>query len=197
MADVGRRPFFTAQHSGAKIINHVLFACYYWCVEPSTDTITWQAYEHEPLSHEADWFWALGIITVAAAATSIILGNVLFGLLLLIAGGVLAMLARREQQLSTFILSSKGLTIDGTRYPLKDLLGFSIKEYESPDLETGEVSTSALLLIDTPRFMTPDLAIPIVGVNPETVYLWLTEHEVPEKELNESLALKVLTFFGF
>ena len=167
-------------------------------MEPSIDTsnaiITWQAYEHEPLSHEADWFWALGIITVASAATAVILGNFLFGLLLLIAGAVLGMLARREPQMSTFILNNKGLSVNGVRYPLKDLLGFCIKEYEASE---EEPEPYALLLIDTPRFMTPDLVIPLKGVNPETVYLWLKANEVPEAELNESLALKVLTFFGF
>ena len=163
-------------------------------MEPGTETITWQAYEHEPLSHEADWFWALGIITVAASATSVIMGNILFALLLLIAGGMLGMLARREPRLSTFSLNNKGLTVDDTRYPLKDLLGFSIKEYVSSN---PEQELPALLLIDTPRFMTPDLVIPIVGVNPETVYLWLMERGVPEQDLRESLALKVLAFFGF
>lgn len=160
-------------------------------INMDTEKITWQEYEHQPLEREADWFWALGIIAVTSAVTAFILENVLFGILILLAGGTIGILARREPSLVTFTLDRDGLSVNGTLYPMKDLRAFWISESETAD------NNEFLLLIDTPRFMTPDLAIPITQVNPETVHMWFISNEIPEQELRESFALKFLEIFGF
>ena len=154
------------------------------------ERITWQGYEHQPLEKSTDWFWALGIFAVASAATAVILGNVLFGILIITAGVTMSLLAQREHRLVTFSLDKRGLHIDDIDYPLEHLNAYWIRE------PLDDVSTP-LLLIDTPRVMTPDLAIPLTDVNPESVHMWFAERGVPEIELRESFSLKVLEFFGF
>ena len=158
-------------------------------MEPQeTQRIEWSALEHQSLSHSADWFWALGILAVASALTAIILGDVLFGLLLIVGGISIAILARKEARTVNFSLHKKGLSINDTLYPVDHLKAFNILENEYDE---------ALLLIDTPRFMTPDLVIPLAGVDPNKVHDWFTAHEIPQKELRESFSLKLLEFFGF
>ena len=153
-------------------------------------SIEWHAYEHQPLERSADWFWALGIMSVASAVTAIILGDILFGILLIIAGISISVLAKREHKIVAFSLHKRGLSINATLYPINHLRAFRIIE----DDENGE----SLLLIDTPRFMTPDLVIPLEEVDIAAVEKWFISHEIPErKELRESLALKFLEFFGF
>lgn len=153
----------------------------------TTERIEWHALEHQPLAHSADWFWALGIISAGSALAAIILGNILFGLLLVIAGFSIAILAKREPRTISFALHKRGLSIDDTLYPIDHLKAFNILEKE------GET----LLLIDTPRFMTPDLVISLEGIDHTKVHTWFIDHQVPEKELRESFSLKFLEFFGF
>lgn len=159
------------------------------------ESLTWQAHEHRPLEHGSDWFWALGIFSALSAVAAFILSNPLFGILILLAAGVMGILARREPPIHTFTLDKRGLSIDNDLYAIKDLRSFNIVAVET-DVES-EYSEEYLLLVDTPRFLTPDLVIPIVDVNPETVYLWFTEHEIPAADLRESVALKILELFGF
>lgn len=155
--------------------------------QETSGQIEWHALEHQPLAHSTDWFWALGIISVASALTAIILGNILFGLLLIIAGLSIAILARREPRTILFTLHKRGLSIDDTLYPIDHLKAFWILEKED----------EILLLIDTPRFMTPDLVISLEHTDPHQVHEWFTAREIPEKELRESFSLKFLEFFGF
>lgn len=155
--------------------------------ETQPKPIEWSGYEHQPLEKSSDWFWALGIVAVAAAAASIILGNVLFGILILVAAVAISILAKRDAKLVTFSLSKKGLTIDGVLYPTDHLTAFWIA-----DTEKG-----SLLLIDTPRFMTPDLVIPLEDVDVVPIKEWFTARNIEEKELRESFSLKFLEFFGF
>ncbi|HET8581533.1 MAG TPA: hypothetical protein VFL98_03675 [Candidatus Paceibacterota bacterium] len=154
-------------------------------------TIRWEAIEHQPLDKSADWFWALGIIAAAAAATAVILGDTLFGILIIAAAFTMAILAKREQKTVVFALTRRGLSIDGVHYPPDHLHAFWISE------PAEDADEAPLLLVDTPRFMTPDLVIPLVGVDPRDVHAWFVAHEIPEKPLTESLALAVLEFFGF
>lgn len=157
-------------------------------MEPQQEyTIEWRAYEHRPLDHSPDWFWALGIVALAGAATSIILGNILFGILIFMAGVAIGTLALKSTRESRFVLGARYLLIDDIRYSLKDLRAFWIDENRD----------EPLLLIDTPRFMAPDLVIPLRDVNHESVRDWFLERNIPQKELHESVALKVLETIGF
>lgn len=152
------------------------------------DTIRWHALEHQSLPKSTDWFWALGIIAVGAAATSIILGNILFGVLILAASLAIGIMATQEPDEIIFELGARHLTVGETRYKLEELHAFWISDENKGD---------PLLLVDTPRIMAPDLVIPLDGADPHAVRQWFIEREVPEKELHESFALKVLELFGF
>jgi len=157
-------------------------------MEPQAEKrIEWHAHEHYPFEHSADWFWALGIIAIASTATAIIFGNILFGILILMAGIAMGILARKTPYESHFILTPRALIIDSAKYAVSDLKAFWIHE----DRETP------LLLVDTPRFMTPDLVIPLNGVNHEAVREWFLAHNIPQKELHEGFALKLLETLGF
>ena len=48
------------------------------------DLFSWQTKEYVYQHKSADWYWALGIITVSFAAAAFILNNRLFGILILI-----------------------------------------------------------------------------------------------------------------
>jgi len=47
--------------------------------------IEWDAHEYEHRERSPDWFWAVGIISVSVAVAAVIFGNIIFGILVIIA----------------------------------------------------------------------------------------------------------------
>lgn len=148
--------------------------------------LRWSAYEHEHLERGSDWFWALGIIAVSAALTSILLGNVLFAVLIVVAAATIGLIANHPPQLHEFELTEAGIRTGVTMHPYENIISFWVDE------EPQE----PVLLVDTIAFMAPNLVIPLGETKPDAVREFLREYaeEVPMKE---PLAHKVMEFFGF
>ena len=153
--------------------------------EASSQPIRWSAYEHEHIERGSDWFWALGIIAVSAALTSILFADVLFALLIVLAAVVIGMMAQRPPSLHEFELSNRGIKVGDTMHSYEEIISFWVEE-------EGE---HPLLLIDTIKFMSPNLIIPIEGVEPSHVREFLYER-VQEVPMQEPLPHKILEFFG-
>lgn len=153
---------------------------------PQRIVLNWSAYEHKHVPRGRDWFWALGIIAVSAALTSILFHNILFAVLILVAAGLLGMLANVPPDLVRFELSDRGIRIGDTLHRFEEIISFWVEE------EGGE---HPLLLVDTTKFMAPNLIIPLENIDPHAVRAYLREHaeEVPMKE---PIAHKILEFFG-
>jgi hypothetical protein len=151
-----------------------------------TVTLRWNAYEHEHVERGTEWFWALGVAAVCAALTAILLSNILFAILLLVAACTIALLARHAPEVSTFEISTKGVRVDNVLHRYDEIISFWVED---------EHDGHPLLLIDTVKFLSPNLIIPIHDIDPGLVRAYLKEHsdEVPMKE---PLAHKVLEFFG-
>ena len=148
--------------------------------------LRWSAYEHEHVERGSDWYWALGIIAVSAALTSILFHDVLFAILILAAAFILGLLANVPPDLVRFEISDRGLRVGDTLHRYDEIISFWVEDERGPH---------PLLLVDTTKPLAPNLIIPIHGINPHTVRLYLREHaeEVPMKE---PFAHKLLEFFG-
>jgi len=154
----------------------------------SSEVMRWEAYEHKHVERGSDWFWALGIIAASTAITAIIFANILFAILIVIAAITLGLLATREPKLFTFELSARGIRAGSHVFPFSSIRAFWIEEEDRDE---------PILLVDTDRIMAPDLVIPLPpSVNPQEVRSFLLEH-TEEKELHESIPLRILEFFGF
>ena len=57
------------------------------------EKIEWQMPEYNEKERNNDWFWALGIIVVAASITSIIFSNYFFAILIVLSGFLIALFA--------------------------------------------------------------------------------------------------------
>lgn len=150
-------------------------------------TLSWRAREHEHIHRESDWYWALGIIAVCCALTSVIFSNILFALLIVIGAITLGLVARREIEEVQFVLNEKGLFVGEEFYSFKEMQGFWIEEG----------AEEARLLVDTPRWMAPDTIVPIHPEDVEAIRSFFQTAGVKEKEMYEPFAYRVLEFFGF
>lgn len=148
--------------------------------------LRWSAYEHEHIERGSDWYWALGVGAVSIAITAIILHDVLFGVLVILAAVTLGLLAQSPPDLSHFEISERGIRINDGMHHWDHVISFWVEE---------DHDDRPLLLVDTTKFMSPNLIIPIEGVDPSAVRGFLKEH-AKEVHMKEPLAHKILEFLG-
>ncbi|MFO0718625.1 MAG: hypothetical protein U0522_01175 [Candidatus Paceibacterota bacterium] len=148
--------------------------------------LEWEALEHHHEEKSNDWFWAVGIIAISIALASIIWGNLLFGILILIATFSLVLHAVRQPKIHKVKIDSRGVTIDNFHYPYKSLDSFWINENENPPV----------LLLKSQRFFLPLLVIRLDTVHPEDIREYLQE-VLYEDEMHEPFFQKLAEYFGF
>lgn len=146
----------------------------------------WQTSEYEEKERHPDWFWSVGILTVAIAATSIILNNVLFALIILLGGFSLTIYAIRKPKKIDVALNEKGVLLDKLFYPYYTLESFWIEEHE----------THPRILIKSQKLLMPYLVINIEEVEPEKVRKYLVRH-IHEVFHSESIFHRILERLGF
>ncbi len=149
--------------------------------------ILWEAYEHHHDEKHSDWFWILGIMTLASAVASILLGNTLLGVLILIAGAVIAILATREPKIISYAVTQRGIRIDDRLYPYTTLDSFYIDE----DAQFGPQ-----LLIKSEKMFMPLLILPLPEDAQEDIED-IIAGRLPEEHIEEPFAHKLLEFFKF
>lgn len=152
----------------------------------SSAPIRWRAYEHEHVERTSDWYWALGVFAVCTALISAIFGNILFAILILVAAATLGILAQSPPPLVEFELSDRGIKIGDTMHRYEEVISFWVEDHDADP---------PILLVDTIKWMSPNLVIPLHGADAKLVRAYLSERtdEVPMKE---PVWHKILEFFG-
>jgi len=81
----------------------------------------WDAPEYEHKERSSDWFWAVGIVSFSIAIASVILGNIIFGILILVSAFSLSLFVNREPETVHVVVDEKGITKGRLRYPYPSL----------------------------------------------------------------------------
>ena len=149
----------------------------------------WEGRERDHSPKSADWYWALGIIGVAAAIASILFGNYLLAVLVVVAAAALALHAAKEPPVHRFRLVEQGLVIGDDLHPFERMLSFSV-------LEDVEGELPPLLSIKTESWLSPHLVIPLAGVDADAVYAYFLHH-VDENEHKHTFVDVVAGWLGF
>lgn len=150
------------------------------------ESLVWSApeYTHHPRS--VDWFWGLGLIVLLASGVAIYLGNALFAIVLILAGGILALFAVRPPQEIQYALTPEGVLAGDTLYPFPSLKAYSV---------TDGVRYEKIILVSKRRLM-PYIVIPVVGYPAETIREFLQEY-LPEEERAEPWVYLLAERLGF
>lgn len=156
-------------------------------MEPTPRSITWEAPEHHHVEKGNDWFFALAIIIVALIIVAILFDDVLFALLIGLAGGALAVAGAKRPSIIPYAVTVRGVKIDDRLYPLPTLDSYCIDE-EDP--------RGPQLLIKSNKKLMPLMVIPIPLAHIDDIDSILKE-KLDEEELEESLFVKILELFGF
>lgn len=149
--------------------------------------VSWRCYEHVHVERGRDWYWALGIVAVSGALTSILLSNVLFGLIILLAGLILGILASQPPELTTISIYEKGFMVGDIRYRWEDVLSFWVDDEHE----------HSRLLIDTTKLLSPNLIIPLADdIDPDVLREVLRQF-TDEQFLQEPFSHKLVELLGF
>lgn len=158
--------------------------------ESSSPTLAWSAYEHEHRERSPEWFWTVGIIAVAAALAALILGNALFGVLIIISAFLLALFAAKQPDLVSFEINDKGIRIDKTLYPYRTLDSFSVTHQDE------ENHPAPKLLVQSQKALMPLLVIPLTDdIDTEALHDYLLQF-MKEEEHREPISQRLLELIG-
>lgn len=149
------------------------------------EPIIWEALEYEHKEKNPDWFWAVGILALSGSITAFIVGNVLFGIFIIIAGFALIFFGMRPPERVHYEIGNKNLKIGEYKYPWDTLVAFHI--------ETEEKDA---ILIESNRPFMPIITLPLPDVSIEHLHEVLTMH-LPDKVIKEPFTEKVMHYFGF
>ena len=143
--------------------------CYHTYNMPRAPIFEWEGDDYAFEEKGSDWYWALGIISVAAIIAAILFGNFLLAVVILTGAGALALQAAKRGTHHHFALVDDGLMIDDRLYPYDTMLHFSILEYLDAELPPA-------LSIKTRSLLAPHLLVPLSGVDPDELYEYLLLH---------------------
>ncbi len=113
--------------------------------------IEWSALEYSRKEHSTDWYWAVGLITLAIIVATIWTKSYLFALFILISSASLILFSLRHPQEVIFSIETKGLRMGRDNYPWEKIKGFNIRKREEQNK----------LLIEIDKYFLPVYTIPV------------------------------------
>ena len=150
-------------------------------------SIYWEAPEHIHVEKTGDWYWILGIIAIAGSVVSIIFGNILFSIVIILSATVMMLYAHHPPRIINFKISGRGIRVDDTLYPYSTLESFFIDE----DHRHGPQ-----LIVKPKKLLSQFLIIPIPEENSDEIETILAPR-IPEEHLEEPFSYRLLEILGF
>lgn len=148
--------------------------------------ISWNAPEHYYVEKKPDWYWAVGVITLALAAVAFIFSNSITGIFVIVAAIALVLHASRPPHIIAYDITDRGIVANGVLYPFLTLESFWIPHDEFPPK----------LIIKSRKVFMPLIIILIDEVDPEHVREVMLTY-IAETEHHEPVLKHILERFGF
>ena len=149
--------------------------------------VEWDAHEYEHKERSSDWFWAVGIIAFAIAIISVIFGNIIFAILILVGAFALSLFANRPPEITHVIVNEIGVARGKVLYPYSTLVSFWI-DMEHPHKK---------IILRSEKMFMPLIIVPLNDeVNADELHEKLSQflseefHSLPFVE-------RMLEYFGF
>lgn len=157
-------------------------------IHDKTKKMQWNAMEHEHRERKPDWFWGIGIATVAGIVISAITKNFLLAFLILVAGVLFILFSFEKPKSISVEISEEGIKIDKSLFRFETLKSFWL--YTS-------AGGRLMLSLTSSRPFLPIFTVPLAEtVDPVILRTELLKH-IPEEERQESFADKLAEKIGF
>jgi len=149
--------------------------------------ISWDAPTHIYTEKNSDWYWSVGIITLAIAAVCFIFAQIITGIFVILAAVALVLHASKRPKVVHHEINDRGVVVDDILYPFLSLNSFWI-----PHDQQGP----AKLLMRSRKTFMPLIIILIEEVDPEKVREVLLKY-IAETEHHQQFLHHVLEGLGF
>ena len=149
--------------------------------------LSWNVVEAPPVKKSVDWFWAVGIIIISLAVISMVFGNPLFGVFLIVVLFTLIVISHKRPQTVHYVFTKDGLFEGDRFFPYTNIKSFYVDEthYMMPTL-----------LIEIKRWFLPIVSISIPeSIQPSSVRMHMRTY-VMERELKEPVFHHLFEIFG-
>lgn len=146
----------------------------------------WKAPEYEFRKKTADWFWIVGIITIAIIFVGIVLKNILLAVLALVGGFSLFLYSVKKPRRISFALTPRGVAIGDKIYDYENLKCFWLN-YDPPIKKE--------LLIESKKTFVPHMTIMLGEQNPNEIRNYLLKF-LKEEKIEESLITTISRLIG-
>ncbi len=154
--------------------------------KPVPFRIEWDAPEYEHKERSQDWFWAVGIISLSIVLASIIFGNFILGILIIVSVFALAIFINRPPENVHVIVDERGITRDKVHYPYSTL--------ESYWLDSDH--PHAKIILHSQKLFMPLIIIPTGDMDAERLDTTLAQF-LPERYHSLPFVEKVIEALGF
>lgn len=148
--------------------------------------ISWTTPSRIFIPKTVDWYWIVSIIAVTISIISIILNNIIFAILTIIATFVSFLNAHKIPKNIDIIINTKGIKVDNKIY--------FYNEIESFWIEDGNLHPR--IILKSKSLLSPLITILLHEEDVDEVREYLRDH-LNEEYLNEHLLEKIFIYFGF
>jgi hypothetical protein len=148
----------------------------------------WTTPEYAQRHRTADWYWAVAIIAISAAAASILLGNVLFAILIVLSIIILLSFSRQLPRTLSIEVNKHGVKVDKELYRYENIESFWVED----SLPTGTVLT-----IKSKRLFMPHVSFPVPDeINPDDLRDVLAVY-TKEEPYTQPVSERIMEYLGF
>lgn len=148
--------------------------------------IEWDAHEYEHKERSQDWFWAVSIISVSLAIASVIFGNIILGILVLVSVFALALFINRPPENVHIVVDEKGISRGNIHYPYSTLDSYWLDtEHPHPKI-----------ILRSEKLLMPLIVVPIGESDAKRLDETLSQF-LPEKYHTLPFVEKILEYLGF
>ncbi len=155
--------------------------------------MVWEEYNHLYFPKDKDWKWSVAIISITITLISFMFSNITFGVLVLVATGVLLIHAFQEPRILRFEINTKGVRVNQEFWSFTDIRSFWIEDNREHHIHSRILFATngvldSLLVLTLPLDTTNDR---IHDIHEELVKI------LPEERISESIFQKALEYLGF
>lgn len=154
--------------------------------DTKNQSLSWSApeYTHRPKS--IDFLWGVSLLGLTGTIISIVLGNYIFAVFIVLSSVMLVIFATRHPHEVNFEINNAGIVFGEENHPFKNIKGFVIRD-ASPYLK---------LIIETNKYFLPIYTLPLPHKLEEDVYYILSQ-VIEEKDIDETHSTKFMHRVGF
>ncbi len=150
------------------------------------EKITWKTFEHIHTDKTNDWYWIVGIVTITLATISIILNNIIFGILIIVASFALTLHASRKPNLIDIVVGPTGILVGKILFPYTNLESFWVETRDG----------HPRLILKSKKVFMPFISILLEDTDPDEVHDYIGKYLKIEEHI-EPLFEKILIYLGF